>query len=389
MALGCNIGIKKMGRISKGISVETLENTFTWYFTLENLNNINALIISVINQLFLSRLYLTKEGEIHTSSDGQKFGVKPESLNSNYSFKYFGKERGLTIYTFIDQRGSIFSTIVMSPASREATEVLDGLFSNEVVSTMHSTDTHGYTEVIFGMMDLLNINFAPRIKNIGKQTLYSFKNRKSYEKTNYKILPNNYIKADLIEEYWDDILRIMVSIKLQKCKASQILKRLNSYSKQNPLHKALKEYGRIHKSLFILNYYDNLELRQAIEKQLNLIELAHKFAKFIFFDNNQEFDEPTKEGQEIIAGCKQLIQNCIILWNYMKLTQIYYNSESAEERKKILSAFILSSIIFWSHINLNGEYDFNKDWTSGENLNLEKLKRVKIQDFKYQPLKEP
>jgi hypothetical protein len=134
----------------------------------------------------------------------------------------------------------------------------------------------------------------------------------------------------------------------------------------------------IHKSLFILNYYDNLELRQAIEKQLNLIELAHKFARFIFFDNNQEFDEPTKEGQEIIAGCKQLIQNCIILWNYMKLTQIYYNSDSAEERKKILSAFILSSIIFWSHINLNGEYDFNKDWTSGENINLEKLKKIRI-----------
>ncbi len=356
MALGCNIGIKKMGRISKGISVETLENTFTWYFTLENLNNINALIISVINQLFLSRLYLTKEGEIHTSSDGQKFGVKPESLNSNYSFKYFGKERGLTIYTFIDQRGSIFSTIVMSPASREATEAMDGLFSNEVVSTMHSTDTHGYTEVIFGMMDLLNINFAPRIKNIGKQTLYSFKNRKFYEKTNYKILPNNYIKVDLIKEYWDDILRIMVSIKLQKCKASQILKRLNSYSKQNPLHKALKEYGRINKSLFILNYYDNLELRQAIEKQLNLIELAHKFARFIFFDNNQEFDEPTKEGQEIIAGCKQLIQNCIILWNYMKITQIYYNSGSAEERKKILSAlklyYLLESYKFKRRIRL-------------------------------------
>ena len=60
----------------------------------------------------------------------------------------------------------------------------------------------------------------------------------------------------------------------------------------------------------------------------------------------------------------------------MKLTQINYNCSSAEERKKIQAA--LGSVIFWSHINLNGEYDFNKDWTSGENLNLEKLKKIRI-----------
>jgi len=379
MALGCNIGIRKISRISKGISADTLENTRTWYFTIESLNNANAQIISAINQLSLPRLYLTKDGEIHTSSDGQKFGVKPESLNSNYSFKYFGKERGVSVYTFLDQRSSIFSTNVINSSSRESTFVLDGLcFSNEVVSTMHSTDTHGYTEVIFGMMDLLNINFAPRIKNVGDQTLYSFEKIKSYEKKDYQILPDKYIRTDMINEHWDDILRIMVSIKLQKCTASQILKRLNSYSKQNPLHKALKEYGRILKSIFILHYLDDLDLRKAIEKQLNLIEHAHRFARFVFFDNGQEYDEPTKEGQEIIAGCKQLIQNCIILWNYMKLTQIYDRCTSAEERKRIIAAFKLSSIISWSHVNLNGEYDFNRDEIFGEELNLEKLKKVKI-----------
>ena len=379
MALGCNIGIKKISKISKGISADTLENAFTWYFTQENLNTINALIISVINQLFLSRLYLTKEGEIHTSSDGQKFGVKPESLNANYSFKYFGKERGVSVYTFLDQRSSIFFTNVINSSSRESTFVLDGLcFSNEVISTMHSTDTHGYTEVIFGMMNLLDINFAPRIKNVGGQTLYSFEKIKSYEKKEYKILPNKYIRTDRINEHWDDILRIMVSIKLQKCTASQILKRLNSYSKQNPLHKALKEYGRILKSIFILHYFDDLDLRKSIEKQLNLIEHAHRFARFVFFDNGQEYDEPTKEGQEIIAGCKQLVQNCIILWNYMKLTQIYDRSASAEEKKRIIEAIKSSSIISWSHVNLNGEYDFNREENSGEELNLEKLKSVEI-----------
>ena len=381
MGLGCNIGLKKISRISKGISADTLENTRTWYFSMENINSANARIISAINQLPLSRLYLTKDGEIHTSSDGQKFAVKPESLNANYSFKYFGKERGISVYTFLDQRSSVFCTNVINSSSRESTYVPDGLcFSNEVTSTMHSTDTHGYTEVIFGMLDLLDINFAPRIKNIGRQARYSFIRKKTYEAEDYKILPGKYIKEDLIKLYWDDILRLMVSIKLHKCQASQILKRLNSYSKQNPLHKALKEYGRIHKSIFILNYFDNLELRKSIEKQLNLVELAHRFARFVFFDNNQEYDEASKDGQEIIAGCKQLIQNCIILWNYMKLTQSYDSTISAEEKRRFTEATRGSSIISWGHVNLNGEYDFTKKQNPGEEMNLEKLRKVEISD---------
>jgi len=51
--------------------------------------------------------------------------------------------------------------------------------------------------------------------------------------------------------------------------------------------------------------------------------MQHRFPKIVFFDNRQEIDAATKEEQYIIAGSKQLIKNSIILWNYMKLTQIY------------------------------------------------------------------
>ena len=32
---------------------------------------------------------------LHTSSDGQKFEARVDSLNANYSYKYFGKVSGL------------------------------------------------------------------------------------------------------------------------------------------------------------------------------------------------------------------------------------------------------------------------------------------------------
>ena len=45
------------------------------------------------------------------------------------------------------------------------TYVIDGVMHSDVIkSDLHSTDTHGYSEVIFGTIHLLGLEFAPRIK---------------------------------------------------------------------------------------------------------------------------------------------------------------------------------------------------------------------------------
>ena len=38
----------------------------------------------------------------------------------------------------------------------------------------HTTDTHGYTEMIFGAYDLLGLRFAPRIRDLDCQRLYRY-----------------------------------------------------------------------------------------------------------------------------------------------------------------------------------------------------------------------
>lgn len=78
------------------------------------------------------------------------------------------------------------------------------------------TDTHGYTELIFAATHLLGISFAPRLKGIGKQSIYAFSSGKTYEKSGYKILPSRTINQKLIEKYWDDILRFIATIKLKR-----------------------------------------------------------------------------------------------------------------------------------------------------------------------------
>ena len=306
---GCNIGLNRLANISIGINEDTLKNMVNWHFSLKNIQSANNKIIRLIDKLFLSSAFRYNLEELHTSSDGRKVNVSVDSLIASYSYKYFGKGKGVTIYLFLDERQLLFHSIVISSSEREAAYVIDGLLQNEVIqSNIHSTDTHGFTETIFSATHFIGTAFAPRLKNISDQKIYAFSDRKTYEARGYKILPSRIINLKLLEQYWDDILRFMVTLKLKSTSASQLFKRLSSYAKDHPLYKALKEFGRIIKSIFILTYFDDVEFRQRIEKQLNKTELTNKFSKAVFFANNQEFKQGEKEEQEIAAAvrCEKL-----------------------------------------------------------------------------------
>lgn len=378
LSKGCNHDTMKMANISKGITENKLNNTINWFFSLENLQNANNTVVEHINKLSLPNIYKLGNKYSHTSSDGQKFNVGVDSILANYSFKYFGQAQGISVYSFIDDRQVLFYNTILSPGEREAAFVIDGLMANDVVrSYMHSTDTYGYSEVIFAVMHLLGVSFAPRIKKLGAQKLYCIDSTRKYKKKDYSIKFDNKINTKLIEANWDDILRMIATIKTKTFTASQIFKRLNSYTKELPLYKALKEFGRIIKTTYILTYINDPLFRQQIEKQLNKVELSHKFGKEVFFANSQEFRVGSSEEQMLIVACRSFIQNCIVLWNYLYLSQVLLEQKN-EDRKLLLQTIKDGSVISWRHINLHGEYDFTATNDSvGIVFDLDKIKKLR------------
>jgi len=379
IGLGCNIGVRKMAQISLGIKENTLLNAVNWYFNLKNLQAANQQLVILINRLNLPTIFLADPEKTHTVSDGKKINVRVESLMASFSFKYFGRDKGVSVYTFTDERQALFHSLVMSSSEREAAYVIDGLLQNEVVkSSIHSTDTHGFTETLFAATHFLEIAFAPRIKKVAKQHIYAFSSPKTFEKLGYKILPSRTINQKLIKKYWDDILRFMVTIKLKSATASQLFKRLSSYAKENPLYQALKEFGRIIKSIFILTYFDDVKLRKRIEKQLSRIELANRFSGTIFFANHSELNQATREEQEIVTACKVLIQNAIVLWNYLYLSQLLANCGNNQERQDMVEMIRNCSVIVWRHINLHGEYDFKRQAGNNTPFDMERILALKI-----------
>lgn len=362
MGYGCDIGHHKLAQISKQINESDLDNTVNWYFSLQNVQGANDRILRFVDQMGLPNIYRRKPDVLHTSSDGQKFEVAVDSLNANYSYKYLGKDKGVSVVTFIDMRDLMWHSTVISSAEREAAYVIDGLMHNDVVkSDVHSTDTHGYSEIIFASTYLLGFEFAPRIKGVGRQQLCAFKHRNQYAERGYALLPHRYIREHYIEDQWDEVLRFIATIRLKVTTASQLFKRLNSYSKQHPLYRALKEFGKIPKTLFILKYCDDLEFRQAIEKQLNKVEGSNKFSKAVSFGHSHEFIQSEKEDQEIAEACRRLIKNAIVCWNYLFLSRELATEKNEARRAQLIEAIRHGSVATWAHFNLHGEFDFSDE----------------------------
>jgi TnpA family transposase len=158
---------------------------------------------------------------------------------------------------------------------REA--ILDN--ATELAIVEPTTDTAGATDLVFTLFDLLRMQFAPRLRDIGDQQLY----RMSREQQVRHLAPRvkGTLKQDLLLRPWDDFLRLAGSLKLGWVTASLCISTLQAYPRQNILTWALQEYGRLIKMLFILRYLAREDDRLWINAQLHTGESLHALREFL------------------------------------------------------------------------------------------------------------
>jgi TnpA family transposase len=237
--------------------------------------------------------------------------------------RYFGAlDRGITVYTHMSDQCSVFNTEILSCTVREAAYVLDGLLDNQNVSRPfeHSTDTAGFTEVLFALCYLLGISFQPHFKDLKDQQLYCF-NRKAT--SHPELFSKEKIDEDLICEQWDDMIRLVYSLKKGLIKPHIIIKKLHAQETFTKLAKALVHLGRIVKTTYILRYLHDTELRYIVRRQLNRGESRHTLARYVFFADQGSFK--TNDYEELMnkASCLSFVSNAIVLWNTDQMQKVY------------------------------------------------------------------
>ena len=351
LADGINLGLTRMAEAVPGCSFKRLSRIADWYVREECYSRALAEIVNQHHRIPLASHW----GEGTTSSsDGQHFPMGNVGQGLGHRNPKYGSGPVVIFYTHISDQYSPFHTKCIHTNARDATYVLDGLLyhDTDLVIEEHYTDTAGFTDQVFGLCHLLGFRFAPRIRVVGERRLFPIGDRKRWPKLEPTFGEN--VRLREIEAQWDEILRAASSIRLGTVTASLLVRKLASYPRQNRLALAMRELGRIERTLFLLNWMQDPTLRTRVQAGLNKGEARNSLARTVFFNRLGEVRDRAIESQSVRASGLNLLVAAIILWNtrYLEtaVEQARAKTDAPDEYLQYLSP------LGCEHIILTGDY---------------------------------
>jgi TnpA family transposase len=140
--------------------------------------------------------------------------------------------------------------------------------------------------------------------------------------------------------------------------ASDLLRVTQSGGTASIRGRAIAEYGRIAKTLHLLDFIDQDDVyRSEVHQLLAMQESSHALARGIFHGHSGEILEPYRTGQVEQLGALGLVLNAIILWNTRYLDHAI--ASLTADGVQIEPADISRLSPFQSrHISLVGRYNF-------------------------------
>lgn len=277
-------------------------------------------------------------------------------LAADYSHLLGG--RGITMYVHTTDTSLRLYQQPIPTRLREATYVLDGLLDHgtELEPDQVFTDSHGFSEVVMAAAALLSKELAPRLKNINEKTLYKVDRSRSYQHLD-PILKGT-VKTHVIREVWDDVVRVMASMKAGTATASLLLHRLGSYARQNRVHQAFAEIGRAEATMHVLRTAGSEEYRHLQSRELNKGESAHALSRFLCFGQEGAMRGRDLMEQTQTFSALAVLHNVVVAWNLMTLESVVAQIR-AEGYDLTDEALALTTPLMRKHINPFGRYHFD------------------------------
>ena len=351
LADGLNLGLTRMAEACSVASLGQLAWTSDWHIREETY----ALALRrLVNQQQREPFAATFGSGSASSSDGQFFQAAGFGRDASRLNAHYGPKPGFKVYTHLSDRYGPFFTKVIAATASEALHVLDALLyhQSEVTTRRHHTDGGGDSEHVFALCALLGFQFAPRIPDLRHRRLYSF--GKPTDHPTLAPLIGGRINVALIRTYWADILRIVASLRAGTVTASVIMRQLASHPRQNGVAAALRELGRMERTLFTLDWIEDPELRRSTGAELNKGETRNSLARAVFIHRLGEIRDRTYENQQHRASGLNLVVTAIILWNTRYLERAVSALRQIEDVPDHLLAHL--SPLGWEHVNLTGDY---------------------------------
>ena len=197
----------------------------------------------------------------------------------------------------------------------------------------------------------------PRLRGLADQQLYKINRGTAYGRL--EPLFRGGIDTELIREQWDPLVRIASSLRQRTAPAHVVVQRLAGSSPSDRVARALTALGRVVKTIHILRYLNEEEVRRRVQLQLNRGESRHNLARWLFFANQGEFR--TGDYEEIMnkASCLSLLSNAVLVWNTVRMGEILARLRAAGETVLDEDLARISPLAY-AHVIPNGTYTFDR-----------------------------
>jgi TnpA family transposase len=216
------------------------------------------------------------------------------TLHAGPNPKYFGYEHGATYYNLVSNQFTGLNAIVVPGTLKDSLSLLAVVLEQqtELQPIEIMTDTGAYTDVVFGLFWLLGYRFSPRIADIGR-TYWRMDANADYGVLNG--VARHKINSKVIEDNWDDALRLAGSLKMGVVQATAVMRTLQISDRPTKLAQAIAELGRIDKTIHALTFIDDESKRRRTLVQLNRHEDRHKLARAVFHGRRGELRQRYRE----------------------------------------------------------------------------------------------
>lgn len=298
IAEACNVGLTPV--IKEGDEALTrgrLSHVDQNYVRAETHAAANAILVQAQREVPIVALW---GGGLLASVDGLRFVVPVQTIS--------------------DQVMGI-GQMVVPGTPRDSLFILDTLINidagpkPEVVTTDQVSDS----DMVFGIFSMLGYRFAPRFADLGDRRFWraDLPDGTSPGYGPLDAIARNKINRNKIHTQWADMTRVAGSLVTNQVRAYDLLRMFARGGRPAPLGQAFAEYGRIDKTLHLLDVLDPIDdgYRRTLNKQLTVQESRHRLARKICHAGGGQIRQPYREGQEDQLAALGLVVNAVALWN--------------------------------------------------------------------------
>ncbi|PAD75474.1 Tn3 family transposase [Paenibacillus campinasensis] len=308
VGLGTMTGVKPIAQLPFGTYRQYM-NTLQWRVNEEAIAQAQREMIAFQKRLPLAAIWAEAYG---TSSDLLRV---PVTRSSEGAFQGADTTDRYYLYRCMNEQSMIVSTRITDYA--QPGFLLEGTTGQDSSYARHYCHYSGYVDRLFGFSHLLGIPLIPRLDRFQSTRLYQIDKKKMLP-----FMRTGLINTRVIREASTALRQARDAVRAGGVPPSLLYEKLRS---QQDADEALRDIGRIEKSLFFIEFLRSNELHAGIERDSLRWQEMNALSKQLIPQQEWSYNGRSAEEYPLFALANSFIVNAVIVWNTV------YLEKSAQE----------------------------------------------------------